>query len=262
MRLLRIFLFLVLSSSAAAAAAHFQLIYTPYANLATATTVPVRLIFWHPFDNGEVMPMKAPQAFYMVRNGRHTNLLDKLSPVTFTGRLNAAQAFAADVPLKRVGDYAFVVVPVPYFEAGEQLFIQQFTKTFVNRGGIPGQWAKPLGLPAEIVPLVKPTNVVVGSTFTGRVLSSGEPVSGAEVEVEFMAAEPDAAKNQPRKATATPMSGGTVVVMADVHGYFTFGIPRAGYWGFAALKVGSQKIHEGQPLSQDAVLWVRAHDMH
>jgi cobalt/nickel transport protein len=57
------------------------------------------------------------------------------------------------------------------------------------------------------------------------------------------------------------MPGGAVVAISDEDGYFTFGIPRAGFWGFAALGSGPVKEHEGKELSQDAVIWVRAYDV-
>ena len=116
-------------------------------------------------------------------------------------------------------------------------------------------------LPVEILPLNKPTNVLAGSTFTGRVLSEGKPVAGAEIEVEYMAAEPDMAANTARPATARPTPAGALVALTDQNGYFTFGIPRAGYWGFAALGAGPETEHEGKPLSQDAVIWIRAWDI-
>ncbi len=246
---------------ATTASAHFLLIYTPEVNLEKRATVPMRMVFWHPFENGEVMELAKPEEFYVMRAGKRTDLMSALKPIQFTGLENAASAYAADVELKRVGDYIFVMKPAPYFEASEDKYIQQITKSYVNRGGIPGPWAEPLGLAAEIVPLVKPTNVIVGSSFTGRVLAGGNPVAGAEIEIEFMAAEPDLATNSPKKATASPMPGGAVVVMSDENGYITFGIPRAGFWGFAALEVGTQTEHDGKPLSQDGVLWIRAYDM-
>ncbi|MDQ0654915.1 metal ABC transporter solute-binding protein, Zn/Mn family [Pseudomonas cedrina] len=41
----------------------------------------------------------------------------------------------------------------------------------------------------------------------------------------------------------------------------TIGLPRAGWWGIAALNIGSTKTYKGKPLSQDAVLWIQARDM-
>jgi len=243
------------------ATAHFQLLYTPEVNLKKAADVLFKLIFWHPFENGHVMDMGQPEQFFMIHKGKKTDLLDKLEPITFIGASNEAAAYQANVPLKRVGDYILVVVPAPYFEQSEDIYIQQVTKSYVNRGGVPTGWDEPLGLDAEIVPLNKPTNILAGSTFTGRLLSQGKPVADAEVEVEYMAAVPDMDTNKPQASKATPMPGGAIVAKTDINGYFSFGIPKAGFWGFAALGAGPRKEHEGKKLSHDAVLWVRAYNV-
>lgn len=48
---------------------------------------------------------------------------------------------------------------------------------------------------------------------------------------------------------------------SDAQGIVTIGLPRAGWWGIAALNIGTTKTYKGKPLSQDAVLWVQARDM-
>ncbi|WP_259781106.1 DUF4198 domain-containing protein [Aestuariispira ectoiniformans] len=243
------------------ASAHFQLIYTPEVNLARPGTVPFKLIFWHPFENGHAMDMGQPEEFFYVHKGKKTDLLDSLKPITFKGAENEAAAYEADVKIKRSGDYILVVKPAPYLEQSEDIFIQQITKSFVNKGGLPTDWMEPVGLPTEIVPMNKPTNILAGSTFSGRVLANGAPVAGAEIEIEYMAAEPVMTENKAGLPKAVPMPGGAVVAITDANGYFTFGIPKAGFWGFAALGSGPEKEHEGKKMSQDAVLWVRAYDI-
>ncbi|SDI38136.1 DUF4198 domain-containing protein [Aliiruegeria lutimaris] len=244
-----------------AASAHFQLAYTPETMIARPGDVPVKLIFWHPFENGHVMDMARPLEFYAVHRGEKIDLMDRLSPITFTGASNAGAAFDASVPVKRSGDYVLVVVPAPYFEPSEEIYIQQITKSYLNRNTIPTDWEAPQGLPTEILPLNKPTNVIAGSTFTGRVLSAGKSIPGVGIEVEYMAAEPDMTTNTAGPATIVPPPAGTLVVMSDENGYFTFGIPKAGFWGFAALGTGPEKEFEGKELSQDAVIWIRAWDI-
>jgi cobalt/nickel transport protein len=243
------------------AVAHFQLVYTPEVNLDRPGEIPLRLVFWHPMDNGHVMDMAAPEQFFMRFRGERTDLADALSPIVFTGLENEGQAFAAEVELTRSGDYTFAVVPAPYYEESEDIYIQQFTKSQVNRGGLPTDWMEPVGLPTEIVPLGKPYGVVAGSTFSGVVLSDGEPVAGAEIEIEYLAAEPDVEANAPASDAATAAPGGGLSVISEADGSFTFGIPKAGHWGFAALGSGPATEHEGKELSQDAVLWVHAHEM-
>ncbi|PIE15389.1 MAG: nickel transporter [Rhodobacterales bacterium] len=243
------------------AQAHFLLEYTTDTLIEAPGDVPVKLIFWHPFENGHVMDMDMPQEFYMIHNGKKTDLKDTLKPVRFTGGENEGAAFKGSVPVKRSGDYVMVTVPAPYYEGSEDIYIQQIAKAFLNRNELPTDWMNPVGLPTEIVPLNKPYNIIAGGTFTGQVLAEGKPVAGAEIEIEYMAAEPDMNTSASSKPTVSPMAGGAVVAISDANGYFTFGVPKAGYWGFAALGSGPATEHEGKELSQDAVIWIRAWDM-
>ncbi|SMP16781.1 cobalt/nickel transport protein [Shimia sagamensis] len=257
---------LVLAATAALilpvmAQAHFLLEYTEDTMIARPGDVPVKLVFWHPHDAGHVMTLEKPEEFYVIHNGKKTDLMDTLKETTFDGPDNTAKAFMGSVPVKRSGDYVLVTVPAPYYEESEDIYIQQITKTYLNRNELPTDWDQPQGLPTEILPLNKPYNVIAGGTFTGRVLSEGQPVTGAEIEIEYMAAEPDLSGTGAKAKTASPLPGGALVAISDDNGYFTFGVPKAGLWGFAALGVGPKVEHDGKELSQDAVIWIRAWDL-
>lgn len=255
-----------------AANAHFQLLYTPQAALVEAAQVPLALVFAHPFDNGIAMDMGRPEAFYMVHQrgdaeARTTDLMQFLQPVQWAGGEGKAAAFVADLPrsaMRSLGDYTFVLKPAPYYEAQEDKYIQQITKTLVNVGGIPGDWDKPLGLPAEIVPLDKPYANWVGGVFRGVVMSGGKPVPFAEIEVEYLNHEPqmDARRFDPQgKVKAPQNSFGTLSIRADANGQVTIGLPKAGWWGICALDLDDDLQHQGKELSVDAVLWVQATQM-
>ena len=245
----------------AMAQAHFLLEYTTDTMIKAPGDVPVKLIFWHPFENGHVMDLEMPEEFFMIHNGEKTDLKGTLEPVRFSGAQNEGAALKGAVPVKRSGDYVLVTVPTPYYEQAEDIYIQQITKTFLNRNELPTDWDQPVGLATEIIPLNKPYNIIAGSTFTGQVLANGEPVAGAEIEIEYMAAEPDMESAASSSPTVSPMPGGAVVAISDANGYFSFGVPKAGYWGFAALGAGPATEHNGKELSQDAVIWIRAWDM-
>ncbi|WP_132241118.1 DUF4198 domain-containing protein [Primorskyibacter sedentarius] len=245
----------------ASAHAHFLLEYTTDTMIDRPGDVPVKLVFWHPFENGHVMDLEMPEEFFMVHNGKRTDLRDTLEPIRFMGSQNEAAAFKGSVPVKRSGDYVIVTVPAPYYEEAEDIYIQQITKAFLNRNQLPTDWAEPVGLPVEILPLNKPYNIITGSTFTGQVVANGAPVPGAEIEIEYMAAEPDMQSSAASDPVVSPMPGGAVVAISDANGYFSFGVPKAGYWGFAALGAGPVTTHDGKELSQDAVIWIRAWDM-
>jgi cobalt/nickel transport protein len=252
------------------AAAHFQLVYTPEAALNESAAIPLALVFAHPFDNGITMDMGMPEEFYVVSQRgpeaerETTDLREFLEPVTWAGIDTSAQAYLANPPrriTRSLGDYTFVLRPAPYYEGNEDKYIQQITKTVVNIGGIPGAWDEPLGLPVEIVPLDKPYANWVGGVFRAVVLSDGEPVPHAEVEIEYLNHEPDiAGRRFTPEGRVTPPQGSfvTLSIRADASGQVTIGLPAAGWWGICALNLDDGLTHEGKELSLDAVLWVKA----
>ena len=255
------------------AEAHFQLLYTPEAALNESQAVPLALVFSHPFDNGYTMDMGHPEAFYVVsQRGAEsdkttTDLMQYLEPIVWSGVDSQAAAYVAHPPrrtTRSLGDHTFVLRPAPYYEAQEDKYIQQITKTVINIGGIPGAWDEPLGLPVEIVPLDKPYANWVGGVFRAVVLAGGKPVPHAEVEIEFLNHEPeiDAHRFDPEgKVTAPQGSFVTLSIRADAMGQITIGLPKAGWWGICALDLDDGLEYEGKDLSVDAVLWIKATEM-
>ncbi|NVK19435.1 MAG: DUF4198 domain-containing protein [Methylocystaceae bacterium] len=247
--------------AASAANAHFQLVYTPDSNIEKPAELPLKLVFGHPMENGHTMDMDKPLEFYSVFKGKKTDLLDTLKPITFTGTSNSGKAYEGSIKIKRNGDYGVVLVPSPYMEKSEDIYIQQITKVILNKGTAPTDWNEPMGLKTEILPLNKPYGAIVGSTFSGVVLKEGKPAAGVEIEIEHMTAEPDMTANKPSSDASATHPGGTIVAISDQNGQFSFGIPKAGYWGFAALGSGPDTEFNGKELSQDAVLWIQAFDL-
>lgn len=256
-----------------AAHAHFQLLYSGATALETSRALRFLMLFTHPARGGPHMDMEEPEAFYVLSQRgedaplQRTDLREHLRPIEWHGADGTARAYVADLPrqtIRSLGDHVFVLEAAPYYEAGEDKYIQQLTKTIVNVGGVPGNWAEPVGLPAEIVPLDKPYANWTGGVFRGVVLSNGEPVPHAELEVEYVNHPPDL---DAHRLAAEPQvllpqaSFGTMGIRANAHGEFTIGLPRAGWWGICALGVGPDTEHDGKPLSQDAVLWVEVQDM-
>ena len=95
-------------------------------------------------------------------------------------------------------------------------------------------------------------------------LSDGEPVCGAEVDVQFMNHDVILERNTLRTEGQLDFPSPafeTFVAQADANGVFHFAVPHAGFWGFAALDIGPVTEHQGQPLSQEAVIWVQAHEL-
>jgi cobalt/nickel transport protein len=264
---------LVLVASASPAYAHFQLLYTLESALTSGRATDFLVLFTHPAHGGPNMDIGEPDAFYVVSqrgedaDAVKTDLGQYVEAIRWSGEQGETRAFEAHLPrsvTRSLGDYVFVLEPTPYYEAGEDKYIQQFTKTVVNIGGVPGNWAEPVGLPAEILPLDKPYANWTGGVFRGVVVADGRPVPDAELEIEYLNYAPD---TEGRRFAIEPAvvfpqdSFGTMSIRANARGEFTIGLPRAGWWGICALAVGPDTEHEGKPLSQDAVLWIQVKDM-
>ncbi|MBK1691702.1 DUF4198 domain-containing protein [Ectothiorhodospira mobilis] len=244
--------------AAGAAQAHFQLIHTPGMMLDRPQEIGLKLIFGHPMENGHVMDMGRPEGFYVLQRGRQTDLTDTLEPMTWQGPENTARGYETTYRIRRNGDYTFVLKPAPYMEEAEDLYIQQITKVVLNKGGMPTGWNEPVGLETEIVPRTKPYQAFAGGTFTGQLLSEGQPAPGVECEVEYINTQVHGEDNAFGASHLGPVPDTAISVITDDNGLFTFGIPRPGIWGFACLGSGPQKTHAGKALSQDAVLWIEA----
>lgn len=238
-----------------AAHAHFQLLYTPDVMLEKAQEIPLKLMFGHPMENGHAMDMEVPLAFDVYFKGKKKDLLPSLKPIMWKGAHNESKAFETTYKIKRNGDYIFALTPAPYYEGSEDIYIQQITKSFVNKA-MPTNWNEPVGLPVEIVPLNKPYQNFVGGTFTGQLLSEGKPAAGVECEIEYINPRIDVEANAFSKEADGPVPDSAIVAMTDPNGMFTFGLPRAGTWGFACMGAGPDTEYKGKELSQDAVLWI------
>ena len=259
-----LFTLVLMLALATPAMAHFQMVHSPEAAMDKGKTLDLKIVFTHPFEAGHTMDMGQPLEFFVIKKGKKTNLMKALKPITWTSLTNSGKAFEAKYKARGMGDYVFCLIPEPYYEGEEDAYIQQITKVIYNVGGLPTDWDAPVGLPAEIVPLDKPYALWTGNVFRGVVLGNGKPVPNAEIEVEYLNHPPVPGKNAFQKkgvVEAPHDSYVTMTIKGDENGRFTFGIPRAGWWGFAALGVGPMDKYKGKENSQDAVIWVHAVDM-
>lgn len=249
---------LTLALMSGSALAHFQMII-PSDDMVMQTeprSVDLQLQFWHPFE-GIGMPMERPIRYGVVVAGQAQDLLPALKAVKVKDREGKLfSAFQSKYSFKRPGNHLFFVEPKPYWESAEERFIIHYTKVMVNAFGMEEGWDKEVGLKMEIVPLTRPYGLWTNNVFQGVVKLNGKPVPNSEVEVEYY--------NQDgvTKAPADPMI--TQVVKTDANGVFTYAMPKAGWWGFAALSEDSKKMkHNGKeyPVEIGALLWVRTHNM-
>lgn len=213
--------------------------------------ITLQIKFIHPFE-GNYMNMEKPKAFGVMIRGEKYDLLNTLKK-NIKGNFTTWKALCR---IKRPGDHIFFVEPSPYWEPAEESFIIHYTKVIVNALGLEEGWDTELGLKTEIVPLTRPYGLWAGNVFQGIVKVDGKPVPLAEVEVEYY--------NKGGKVKAPSDPYVTQVIKADKNGVFTYAMPRAGWWGFAALNTADYTMkHDGKeyPVEIGAVLWVKTRDM-
>ena len=208
----------------------------------------VTLAFCHPFDQ-QGMAMAKPKAFGVLFGKEKSDLLTGLQE----SRLFDNAAWKTTYSLKKPGVYTFYFDPEPYWEPAEDKYIIHQTKTCVAAFGEEEGWDREVGLKAEIIPLTRPFGLYAGNVLQGMVKFKGKPAADVEVEVEFW--------NADRKMTAPNDYFYTQVIKTDKNGVFTFAVPAAGWWGFAALMEEKQAIPHSDGRKKDAeygaVLWVQ-----
>ncbi|MDY0237709.1 MAG: DUF4198 domain-containing protein [Campylobacterales bacterium] len=162
------------------------------------------------------------------------------------------RAFKADFKVDKPGLYTFYATPKYYFEPLEDLFLRHYPKVIVSGYGIEDGWDEPVGLPYEIVPLVKPFGIYAGNLFQGRVLQNGKVVPNTLVEVEFYN---DLGASAPTNAHITQS------VMSDDFGVFSFVPIHKGWWGFTAIIMDGEKELNGKKyeVENGATIWIKAY---
>jgi len=238
--------------AASAANAHFQEILPSADVLPDGGEVSLDLVFTHPMDGGPIMEMAKPKRFGAVVDGKVVDLEGALVEKKTDGRTT----WSATYDLKEPGAAVFFVEPQPYWEPAEGKYIVHYAKVVVDGYASGEGWDASADLPVEIEPLVRPTGVWTGNAFRGIVKKNGKPAPFAEIEVEYVN---DGSVSAPNDAFVTQ------VIKADQDGVFTYAMPRAGWWGFAALMDGdaTMKSPDGKdvPVEEGALIWVKTTDM-
>lgn len=238
-----------------AAEAHFQVLM-PSTDIVTAEgdrTVSLSVVFTHPMEQGPAMEMGKPVRFGVLAGGARKDLTATLRE----HRTDGKTSFESSYTMRSPGDKVFYLEPAPYWEAAERKMIVHYTKVVVNAFGEEEGWDRLVGFPVEIEPLVRPYGLWTGNAFRGVVRHKGSPVPFAEVEVEYWNAG---------KAVRIPSDPFiTQVIKADGQGVFTYVMPRAGWWGFAALVDGDATMPnpdaEQVEIELGGLMWVRCEDM-
>ena len=236
------------------AAAHF-LVLLPSTDIVEdqdGRTVSLDIRFTHPMEQSPTMNMGRPRQIGALVNGKRIDLCDRLKPRTIDGK----SAYTGSLDTKLPGDYVVYVEPEPYWEAAEGKMIIHYTKVVIGALGAENGWDALVGLPVEIEPLVRPYGLWTGNSFRGIVRYHGKPVPFARIEVEYF--------NEGLKVKPPKDAFVTQVLKADSNGVFSYTMPRAGWWGFAALVAGEKtKNPDGKLVDTElgGLMWVKTVDM-
>jgi cobalt/nickel transport protein len=220
---------------------------------ADGQSVSLDMLFTHPMEQGPVMEMARPRQFGVLAGGKKVDLLGRLQASKIDGRT----AYKCVAATAEPGDYVFFVEPDPYWEAAEKKWIVHYTKVVVDAFGAEEGWDAMVGFPVEIEPLVRPYGLWAGNEFRGIVKRDGKPAPFATIEVEYY--------NEGRRVKTPNDAFVTQVIKTDAAGVFSYTMPRAGWWGFAALVDGEKKIDgpDGKPADVElgGLMWVKTVEM-
>ncbi|MEZ0343754.1 MAG: DUF4198 domain-containing protein [Caldimicrobium sp.] len=234
------------------ALAHFLTIFSEdFYIQEPSKAVKIEILFTHPIEQGPHMPFSLSEnAMICGEEKLFLNLNKKeLKPLKGVKGNSYILTFSSKKPSLCL----FYVKQEPYFEASEGKFIQQIAKAVFSFYGLEEGWDKPLGLPVEIIPYVKPFALYEGNTFIGRVLIDGKPASNIEIEVEYY----NTLGLKPPHAGFVPQ-----VVKTDEDGFFSYTFPFPGLWGFSALTERGTikgKDEKDYPLELDGVFWLKVY---
>lgn len=231
------------------AAAHFGLILPDPAMVLeqSKTAFKLDVSFIRPME-ASTMTMVKPAAFYVVEDGRKTDLTPALRP----GKLFGRDDWTLEYKFEKPGVYQFVVEPLPYWEQSEDKFYLHYTKVIVPALGAglgidpkDDDWSTPVGVKTEIVPLTRPYGNYAGTLFQGRVLVDGKSAPNTTVKVEFLN---ESDLYQPRNSYYT-----TQVMKTDDNGIFTFAAPWRG--GGALRQCAMRAIRSRSTASTNPSKW-------
>ncbi len=249
--------------SLSVAFAHFGVII-PTDDIITpedSKTIQLDIKFMHPMEGVYMEMVKPKRVGVLIRGSKLEDITSTIKPKKIKGPEQEKEFtyWNTSYRIKRPGDYIFFVEPQPYWEPAEDKFIIHYTKVCVNALGMEEGWDAKVNLPIEIIPLTRPYGIWTGNVFRGQVLLNGKPAPFIDVEVEYMNPVSGSDRVHP---PADPFI--TQVIKTDANGVFTYAMPRAGWWGFAALADAPWRLkYKGQKKDVEigGVFWVHTVDM-
>jgi cobalt/nickel transport protein len=233
--------------------AHFQELIPDrdYLNASHAQPLSFSLRFTHPMSQGPIMSVTQPKQLLVMSHAKKVDLLPSLKADDSDGK-----QWSFDYQVTEPGDLNFFVEPAPYWEPEEGKMIIHYTKVIVDGFGDFNGWDQLIDAPVEIEPLTRPYSIWVGNNFSAIVKQQGKPVPFAEIEIEW---------RNDGTVTAPTDSYITQVIKADANGTFNYVLPKAGWWGFAALIDAPYQLQspagKSVPVELGGLIWINAKQM-
>ncbi len=231
--------------------AHFPIFIhdTPFAEL----NKTVNLFFGdgHPYEHEYEDAPKPEKVMAIPPFGQPENITDQLKQAKHKAGDKEVTVWKLAYQPKLKGDTIIALNAEKVLGRNNQAY-QEFTKLLVHVEREDG-WDQRTGQPLEIVPLTRPYGHVSGFVFTGRLMKGEEPVANAVVEIEqYLNRQPDL-NNLPPDVMIT------LTTKTDINGYFSYSLPRPGWWMMASYveNVGEvEKDGETYQINGTAQIWL------
>ncbi|HVR74745.1 MAG TPA: DUF4198 domain-containing protein, partial [Planctomycetota bacterium] len=183
-----LFLALVLLAAASSPlSAHYHILLPASPAVRPGEPVPLELSYGHPFEHS-LESLKPPISAKVYPPGAPDGV-DLLRDRAAGEREAEKKGHRLLCPIDRRGDHIVVVEAAPIFDASERVITRDHVKVIVHVRSQDG-WDRRVGQPLELVPLVRPYGLRPGWVFQAAAFLDGEPLAGAEVEMERYNAEP------------------------------------------------------------------------
>lgn len=231
------------------------------ADAAYIPEVDILITMMKPYEHAG-LDMDMPQMFAWLAYFKDSNAespgperKDLLSDVEEIRYLDK-KAWGANVALEKPGLYQFIMDAKPWWDAENDIYLQQHAKVILPVLGVSEGWNSPAGQTFEILPLTRPFGLVAPALFSGRVLLDGKPFANAPIYMGRINTAKAEDKAQWHKR---------LEAVSDSSGQFAFVLNQPGWWYCEAEIPGSPlKGPDGQlkQVARSAILWLYIGSIH
>jgi len=210
-----------------------------------------------PFQ-GVIRDSLAPKAFIVLPQGQRQPIALSIINLKDYSSGKERRGYRPHFVPSLKGDYYLCLISPPSFVPGLGEVWQEYSKVALHVD-TETNWAKEVGLKAEIVPLTRPYGLEQGTLFRGQVLCEGKPVAGVLVQSTYYHGVYLPVSILPKGPGGKPDSARMYMSqLTDDSGRFALCLPHTGWWLISArlphgyTMLGNQKL----PLILRASIWL------